>query len=111
MVTLACCVTCDSSLDSAQIVFCPKIIFEILSEETEGFDRGEKWQQYQEIPSLKQYILLSQKEPIAEVFSRQEEHWKYERLTDTAILKFSSLAFEFVLSDLYKNLPVIQEDS
>jgi Uma2 family endonuclease len=98
-------VTCDPTADSSRVVLRPGIIIEVLSNSTELFDRGEKWEQYQKIPSLEQYVLLSQNEPVAEVYSRQGEKWLYERLTDTAVLKFSNLEFEFMLSDLYQNLP------
>jgi Uma2 family endonuclease len=104
-------VTCDSSLDSARFIFRPTLIVEVLSNSTEVFDRGDKWEQYQKMQSLEQYVLLSQSQAVAEVFSRQEEHWKYERLIENEVLKFSSLAFELVLSDLYKNLPAIEQDS
>jgi hypothetical protein len=50
-------------------------------------------------------VLLSQNEPVAEVFARSNDKWIYERLTNDAKLKFTSLELEVVLSDLYKNLP------
>jgi Uma2 family endonuclease len=98
-------VTCDASLDTNRVVYRPNILIEVLSQSTEAIDRGEKWEQYQTIPSLEQYILLSQHEPVAEVFSRNDGKWLYERFTDNEKLKFSSLEFEIVLSDLYQNLP------
>lgn len=41
----------------------PSVIFEVLSESTEGYDRGKKFQHYQTIPSLAHYLLVSQDEP------------------------------------------------
>ena len=64
-------VTCDSSLDSSRTVYRPSILVEVLSRTTEAIDRGEKWEQYQTIPSLEAYVLLSQNEPVCEVFSRR----------------------------------------
>ncbi len=98
-------VTCDSSMDTNRVVYRPNILIEVLSQSTEAIDRGEKWEQYQTIPSLEQYVLLSQNEAIAEIFSRNDDKWLYERLTGDATLRFSSLELEIVLSDLYKNLP------
>ncbi|WP_321418417.1 Uma2 family endonuclease [uncultured Desulfobacter sp.] len=40
----------------------PVVIMEILSDSTEAFDRGKKFSYYQTIPTLKEYILISQKE-------------------------------------------------
>jgi Uma2 family endonuclease len=102
-------VTCDSSLDSNRVVNRPSIIVAVLSYSTEIFDRGEKWEQYQRIPSREQYVLLSQHQPIAEVYSRQNEKWLYERLADAQTLIFSSLNLEVVLATLYEHLPEYDE--
>ena len=86
----------------------PTIIIEVLSSTTEAVDRGEKWQAYQQIPSLETYILLSQDEPKAEVYSRDESGWRYNTLEGDTTLTFPSLDFEVVLSDLYAQLPPLE---
>lgn len=48
----------------------PSIIIEILSESTEHHHRGEKWAHFRKIPSFKYYLLVSQKEPLVEVYGR-----------------------------------------
>ncbi len=94
--------------DSARVKHSPIVIFEVLSKSTETFDRGEKWQTYQTIPSLEQYVLLSQDEPIAEVFSRLDDgSWRYKKLGSSGALKFSSFQFELALEELYRDLPPI----
>lgn len=102
-------VTCDQSQDSSRVVQSPCIIIEVLSKTTQVFDRSEKWQQYQQIPSLEQYVLLSQVEITAEVYSRQGPKWLYERLTGDATLHFSSLSLDVVLSEIYAGLPLRDE--
>jgi Uma2 family endonuclease len=104
-------VTCDSSLDSKRVAHRPSIILEVLSESTELIDRGEKWQQYQRIPGLEQYVLLSQHEPSAEVYLRQGDKWLYESLTGDATLRFPSLETEILLSSLYQNLPPLEVET
>ncbi len=101
-------VYCDRSLDQARVKHRPTIIVEVLSVTTEAIDRGEKWQAYQQIPSLEQYVLLSQVEPIAEVFSRDGAEWRYKKLEGNAVLQFPSLDFEVVLSSLYEQLPPLE---
>ncbi len=86
----------------------PIIIIEVLSSSTEAIDRGEKWQAYQQIPSLEQYVLLSQVEPIAEVFSKDGSEWRYKNLEGDAVLHFSGLDFKLVLSSLYEQLPPLE---
>jgi Uma2 family endonuclease len=58
----------------------PTVIVEVLSDITESDDRGDKWAHYQRIPSLREYVLVSQKSPRIEVFSRdavQRDLWHY----------------------------------
>lgn len=86
----------------------PHIIIEVLSESTEAIDRGEKWQAYQQIPSLQQYILLSQREPLAETFVRHDSQWLYSKLGNDDVLRLPSLQCEIILSSLYENLPLLE---
>jgi Uma2 family endonuclease len=98
----------DQSLDSARVKHRPSIIIEILSESTEAIDRGEKWQAYQQIPSLEQYILLSQTEPVAEVFVRHNDKWIYSKLENEDVLELPQLEAQIVLSNLFENLPPLE---
>jgi Uma2 family endonuclease len=49
----------------------PVVIIEVLSDSTERYDRGDKFEQYETIPSLRDYILVSQKKVRIEHFHRQ----------------------------------------
>lgn len=48
----------------------PTIIIEILSESTERYDRDGKFQAYKQLPSLREYVLVSQDLQQLEVFRR-----------------------------------------
>ena len=48
----------------------PKVLVEVLSDSTEAYDRGEKFAHYRRIPSLREYVLVSQHEPHIEVFRK-----------------------------------------
>ncbi len=48
----------------------PTIVVEVLSASTEQYDRGQKWEGYQRLPSLTDYVLVSQTEPRIEHFRR-----------------------------------------
>lgn len=50
----------------------PVVVFEILSPSNEAWDRGGKFREYRSIPSLREYVLISQDRPLVEVFSRRE---------------------------------------
>jgi Uma2 family endonuclease len=49
----------------------PTVIFEVLSTSTEAYDRGVKFENYQKIPTLNTYVLISQWAARVEVFDRQ----------------------------------------
>ena len=52
----------------------PTVIIEVLSPATEAFDRGEKWERYRTwLPSLTDYVLVSQHRPGVEHYSRHTE--------------------------------------
>ena len=53
----------------------PKLIVEVLSDETERDDRGEKFSHYRHLASLEEYVLVSQRERRIEVFRRTPEGW------------------------------------
>lgn len=45
---------------------------EAASDSTEAYDRGAKWAHYRRIASLREYVLVSQAEPLIEVYRRTE---------------------------------------
>jgi Uma2 family endonuclease len=57
----------------------PLAIIEVLSPSTEAFDRGDKFLDYQSIPSLREYVLVSQSPRRLEVFRKQPDGtWLYQ---------------------------------
>lgn len=54
----------------------PTVIVEVLSDSTAEYDRGEKFAHYMKLPSLKEYVLVSQDRARIEVFHKPERgHW------------------------------------
>jgi Uma2 family endonuclease len=57
----------------------PTIVVEVLSDATEQYDRGLKWEGYQRIESLTDYVLISQSEPRIEHYRRDRNRtWAYQ---------------------------------
>lgn len=50
----------------------PTLVVEVLSDSTEAHDRGAKAAHYRRIPSLREYVLVSQEEPLVEVHRKNE---------------------------------------
>lgn len=81
-------------------------IVEIKSPSTEGYDRGKKFQNYRFIPTLREYILIDQDEPLCESYFKQGDGtWAFaaaESLEET--LEFRSVPVKVPLAELYAGL-------
>ncbi|MBS1824731.1 MAG: Uma2 family endonuclease [Acidobacteria bacterium] len=81
----------------------PKIIFEILSPSTEGYDYNGKFKLYRQLPSVEEYVLIAQDQPRVEVFRRMPENkWvlsTYEGREAQALLE--SIPLTLPLAELY----------
>ena len=68
----------------------PSLIVEVLSDSIEAYDRGAKFAVYRQIPSLKEYLLVSQHQVQVEHYSRgQDNTWTlrdYRALMDAIAL-------------------------
>jgi Uma2 family endonuclease len=49
----------------------PTVVAEVLSDSREAYDRGKKFELYRRLPSLREYLLVNQHEPLIEQFIRQ----------------------------------------
>jgi Uma2 family endonuclease len=56
----------------------PSVVVEVLSKRTEVYDRGLKWESYRELPSVTDYVLVSQVAPQVEHYKREASgEWRY----------------------------------
>jgi Uma2 family endonuclease len=54
----------------------PTVIVEVLSENTEARDRGDKFHAYFSLPSVREYLLIDSRQPRVDVYSRDgERQW------------------------------------
>jgi Uma2 family endonuclease len=53
------------------ILLNPTVIVEVLSDSSEAYDRGKKFEMYRRIPSLREYLLVHQRQPLIEQYIRQ----------------------------------------
>jgi len=76
----------------------------VLSPSTEQDDRGDKWQHYQRIPSLQEYVLVSQSQPRVERYRRLSgDGWEYHEATAGTLQLLSGAVLD--LERLYSQLP------
>ena len=83
----------------------PSVLIEVSSDTTMEDDFVTKWRCYKKIKSLKQYIIISQKEPYILIFNRteKEDEWLHVSLdNEESVLKI--LDCEIKLQDIYENV-------
>ena len=100
-------VTCGpverSDKDTKAIVN-PILLVEVLSDSTEAYDRGRKFEYFSKLPSLREYVLLSQHEPKAQLHYRPSatEPWQITWVSQLdQTLTLQSLEIETTLEELY----------
>ena len=82
----------------------PTIVVEVLSKSTEGYDRGAKWDGYQHIASVTDYVLVSQRAIVVEHFQRQAAgDWRYHRVEAGGRVELSSGA-ALAVDDIYQGV-------
>ena len=88
----------------------PILLAEVLSDSTEGYDRGRKAEHYRQIPSLREYLLVSQSEPHVELFLRQENQWLLREASGLQVtLELPSLQTTLALSEIYAKLDLVKD--
>jgi Uma2 family endonuclease len=88
------------------VLLTPWIIFELLSDSTEAYDRGMKLAHYQYIPSFKEYVLISQRFCSVEKFFRQNNNtWMYREYHDlNDRLPIEMIHCELSIRDIYAKI-------
>ena len=88
----------------------PRIIVEVLSPSTEGYDRGMKFSRYREIESFEEYVLIAQEGPSIETFLRQPDStWSLAAYNGRdAIAKIRCLGVELPLAEVYAGVEFVE---
>ena len=87
----------------------PTLIVEVLSEATEAYDRGEKFQHYRQMPSLQEYVLISQRLPRLEQFVRRANGEWALRIAEglDATLTLPSLEVTIALAEVFSKVDFV----
>lgn len=85
----------------------PSVIIEVQSDSTEEYDRTKKWECYQQIASLRQYVLVSQDEIHLETYRREAETepWIYSSANGSGQSALVGEC-ELLLENVYQNVPL-----
>lgn len=103
-------VACDEAqfekIQGIGVLTNPVLIVEVLSPQTEVFDRKEKFEAYKALESVCEYLLVAQNAPHITRFVRQETgEWKrFDVGSLEAVLTLEAIDCQLVLSDVYANV-------
>ncbi len=94
------------SPDDEDTITNPRVVIEVLSPSTERYDRGVKFRHYQQIPSVQEYVLVTQDEAVCERFVRQADgSWALVSFVGlTAELAFTAVPVRVPLADVYASV-------
>ncbi len=84
----------------------PRAVFEVLSESTALYDRSDKFQLYGQVPSLEEYVLVSQAQAKIETFIRQlGGNWLYDPKEGLeAVLDVRSAKLTIPLAEIFEGV-------
>jgi len=90
--------------EDANTLVNPVVLVEVLSDSSEAYDRGEKFAHYRRIPSLREYVLVSQRKPRIEVFRRNEGgNWTLFEAEASRSVQLVSIGCELSVDEVYSN--------
>ena len=97
------CPEIQFSGDKPDTVLNPIFIIEILSDSTESTDRGAKFAHYRKIPSLREYVLVSQNsQKIEKYHLNTSSKWELEETTEDSLkIEFHSISCILKLEEVY----------
>jgi Uma2 family endonuclease len=85
----------------------PRVVFEVLSESTERYDRGLKSSYYRQCQTLDEYVMVSTDYQSVEVFRRAAGEWGLFRAYRPGdVLELASVDVRFPIEEVYADTDV-----
>jgi len=96
------CGKLEASATDRNAVINPTLLVEVLSESTEGRDRGEKFAHYRRLASLRGYLLVAPWTSRLELFERRDDgSWIYRDAGPGERLRIASLGIELEVDTIF----------
>lgn len=89
--------------DQKDTLLNPTVLIEVLSPSTKNYDRGEKFEHYRNLESLKEYVLIDQeKYHITQYVRQPDEKWLFSETKGLeTTLHLPSIECDLALSEVY----------
>jgi Uma2 family endonuclease len=104
--TMVICGSIEFAKDRNDTVTNPTLIVEVLSPSTQDYDRGQKFEFYRALASLKDYLIIHQDQIYIEYYHKlADRQWVLTEFSDIeATLTIQSLNFEIPIRRLYERV-------
>lgn len=92
--------------DRTDTILNPRVIVEVLSESTSGYDRNSKFAAYRSIPSFQEYLLVDQTQIHVEQFSKTSpKQWSFREFDEEdGAITLASVPLQISFKDLYNKV-------
>ncbi len=97
------CGRTQRAADDALAVVNPVLLVEITSPSTEDYDRNEKLRHYKNLPSLREVLIASHREPHLTLHRREESGWSVSVAERGGALTIESLAVRVDVDEVYRD--------
>jgi Uma2 family endonuclease len=99
------CAAHDQTPEAELFKTSPSLVVEVLSESTAAYDRGLKFELYQQIPSLQEYLLIEQDRRHVDLFRKNEQGlWVLHPLGPGDSVSLRSVTVDFTVDALYEDV-------
>ena len=98
------CGVLETAPDDPEAITNPVLLVEVLSDSTEAYDRGAKAARYRRVPSLREYVLVSQTETLVEVQRRNASgSWEILEARPGQTVELTSVGAVLDVGAIYAN--------
>ena len=99
-------VLCEQGRRNPRFVEGPSLLVEVLSDATESYDRGLKFEHYRRIVELQHYLLLDQRRPYLEHFQRRPDgQWLLSEFQGLeSVIALQPWGIQLPLAEIYRDV-------
>jgi Uma2 family endonuclease len=94
----------EADVEDPHAIVNPTLVVEVLSDSTEAYDRGEKAAHYRHLPSLREYVLVSQHRPRIEVYRKNDAgRWEIYEHESGSQVELASVGCSIGVDEVYRD--------
>ena len=99
-------VTCNErDRNKTKFISHPCLVAEVLSPNTEAYDRGDKFAMYRLEPSLQDYVLVSANKIAVDIYSKDNQgKWDIINYRSGDFVKLASVNLTFLIEQIYEDI-------